>query len=93
MLVNRDQTNDHAVKVVFADADAKGERHFSGQVARITFGPNEYQWHQDGPGGHADPDGPASRSTVDGGSDTLYKLPKASVTILRGTIAPGTAHR
>jgi hypothetical protein len=92
MLVNRDQTNDHAVKVVFADADAKGERHFSGQVARITFGPNEYQWHQDGPGGHADPDGPASRSTVDGGSDTLYQLPKASVTILRGTIAPGTAH-
>ena len=48
MLVNRDQYNDHAVKVAFAGAEASSDRHFSGQVDRITFGSNEYQWHQEG---------------------------------------------
>jgi hypothetical protein len=89
MLVNRDQFNDHAVKVVFTDGDSKRERHFTGQIARITFGSDEYVWHQEGEeAGHADPDGPASRSNVQGGAETLYQLPKASVTVLRGTIAP-----
>jgi hypothetical protein len=92
MLVNRDQYNDHAVRVVFADSDGKGERSFSGQVARITFGSNEYRWHQEGEGGHADPDGPASRSTVDAGAGTLYQLPKASVTVLRGMISQARIH-
>jgi hypothetical protein len=87
MLVNRDQYNDHAVKVVFADADAKRERHFAGSVDRITFGSNEYQWHEEGESGHADPDGPAARSKVNGGAEVLYQLPKASVTVLRGTVA------
>jgi hypothetical protein len=87
MLVNRDQSNDHAVKVVF-DGAVKSARSFSGQVDRITFGPNEYQWHSDPTGGHPDPDGPPSRSTVQGGADTFYQVPKASITILRGKIAP-----
>jgi hypothetical protein len=87
MLVNRDQFNDHAVKVVFADSDAKRERHFSGQVDRITFGSNEYVWHQEGKGGHADPDGPPAKSKVAGGADVWYQLPKASITVLRGSIA------
>ena len=93
MLVNRDQFNDHAVKVVFADSDGKSERYFSGPVARITFGSNEYQWHQEGQGGHADPDGPASRSTVDSGAETIYQVPKASITVLRGTITQTPARR
>jgi hypothetical protein len=87
MLVNRDQWNDHAVKVVFADGN-KRERHFSGQVARITFGSNEYQWHQEGEGGHADPDGPPSRSTVNAVAETLFQIPKASITVLRGNVGP-----
>jgi hypothetical protein len=85
MLVNRDQSNDHAVKVSFAGA-GQHERSFSGRVDRITFGSNEYQWHREGTSGHADPDGPPSKSTVDGGKDALYQLPKASITILRGRI-------
>ena len=93
MLVNRDQFNDHAVKVVFSDADGKRTSHFTGEIARITFGSNEYQWHVDGEGGHADPDGPASRSTVDGGAETVYQVPKASVTVLRGMISTVPAHR
>jgi F5/8 type C domain len=88
MLVNRDQHNDHGVKVVFADKDGKAERYFSGEVARITFGSNEYQWHQEGEGGHADPDGPPAESNLKAEKDTLYQLPKASITVLRGMISP-----
>ena len=85
MLVNQDQYNDHSVKMAFAGA-GKQDRYFSGQVDRISFGPNEYQWHPEGAGGHADPDGPPSRSTVNGGADAVYQLPKASITVLRGRI-------
>jgi hypothetical protein len=35
--------------------------------------------------GHADPDGPPSKSTIAAaGPDTLYELPKASIIVLRG---------
>jgi hypothetical protein len=85
MLVNRDQSNDHAVKVLFNGAGQQ-QSSFSGQVDRITFGPNEYQWHPALGGGHADPDGPPSKSAVQGSADTLYQLPKASITVLRGRI-------
>ncbi len=38
--------------------------------------------------GHADPDGPPSRSTVpEAGAGTLYHLPKASIIVLRGKLA------
>jgi hypothetical protein len=87
MLVNRDQYNDHAVKLVFADPLTKSSRHFSGQVDRITFGSNEYVWHQEGEQGHADPDGPPSKSTVNAGAEALFQLPKASITVLRGSIS------
>jgi hypothetical protein len=89
LLVNRDHDNEHAVKLAFADSEAKDARHFSGPVDRVTFGAAEYQWHPDetGGGGHADPDGPPSKSTVLGGTDTLYQLPKASIVVLRGRIA------
>jgi hypothetical protein len=86
MLVNRDQYNDHAVKVVFSDPETKRDRHFSGQVDRITFGPAEYLWHPEGERGHADPDGPPSKSKISGGPEMLYKLPMASITVLRGSI-------
>ena len=86
MLVNRDQFNDHAVKVAFADSETKRERHFTGQIDRVTFGSNEYVWHAEGEKGHADPDGPPSRSKVAGGAEVLYQLPKASITVLRGTV-------
>ena len=37
--------------------------------------------------GHADPDGPASKSAVTAdGADTLYNLPKASIVVLRGKL-------
>ena len=40
-----------------------------------------------GVSGHADPDGPASKSVVtSAGADTLYELPKASIVVLRGNL-------
>jgi hypothetical protein len=61
-------------------------RLFSGQVDRISFGSNQYQWHQQGIGGHADPDGPPSRSTAAGGAQAVYQIPEASITGLRGRV-------
>jgi hypothetical protein len=99
MLINKDQDNAHAVKVSFADAPEGRTRHFAGLVDRIVFGPAEYQFHPDpvqpagGRGGrgamtgHADPDGPASKSVVTGaGDETTYQLPKASIIVLRGKV-------
>ena len=102
MLVNKDRDSDHSVKVTFADPVANHDRFFSGAVDRVVFGPAEYQWHPDpGPAGeaptgrrrgwgngHADPDGPPSKSIVTaGGPHTLYQLPKASIIVLRGKVS------
>jgi len=88
MLINKDHDNDHTVNVKFVDSDGGHSSHFEGTVDRITLGPAEYQWHA-GPGrdGHADPDGPATKSSVQGGAGAVYELPKASITVLRGRIA------
>jgi len=87
MLVNRDHDNDHTVSVTFSDEDAKRARHFAGTVDRITFGSAEYQWPSGDNVIHADPDGPPAKSTVPGGKDAVYRLPKASIVVLRGRIA------
>lgn len=47
MLVNKDQENDHSVKMTFADPAAGHARFFSGTVDRVVFGAAEYQWHPD----------------------------------------------
>jgi hypothetical protein len=121
MLINKDENNDHDIRVSFKDPETNAARFFSGTVDRVVFGPSEYQWHVDprpvtasltsaqaqaagapqqggeGAGrgrgrgaapGHADPDGPASKSTVTAnGPDTLFNLPKASIIVLRGKLA------
>ena len=38
MLINKDQYNDHAVKVVFSDPEQKHDRYFTGTVDRMVFG-------------------------------------------------------
>lgn len=94
MLVNKDQNQDHAVRVSFEDSASKQERAFSGRVDEIVFGTAQYQWHADTAGelargrGHASPDGPPLKSTIEAaGPDTLYRLPKASIIVLRGRLA------
>ncbi len=126
MLINKDENNDHSVRVAFEDPVTKQRRFFTGTVDRIVFGSAEYQWHADplpiadatsqsaaprlvgaqqpgqamqggengggfgrgrGASGHADPDGPASKTTVTAsGPGTLFNLPKASIIVLRGNL-------
>jgi hypothetical protein len=87
MLINKDRENDHAVNVVFMDGESKHARHFDGPVERITFGATEYQWHEGEIRGHAEPDGPAAKTTLEGGANARYALPKASIIVLRGKTA------
>jgi len=83
MLINKDYGNAHDVKIVFS---AETTKSFSGPVDVVTFGKGQYQWHPARRKGYAEPDGPAVRSTVQGGSETQYTLPAASVTVLRGKL-------
>jgi hypothetical protein len=84
MLVNRDQTHAHAVQVQFEDSSREPKAFFSGLVTLVTFGSEQYGWVNDGPNSHADPDNPPVASTVVGSSQTIFTLPKASITVLRG---------
>ncbi|MGH9445337.1 MAG: discoidin domain-containing protein [Terriglobia bacterium] len=93
LLVNRDQDNAHAVRVIFHDAQAGRDASFSGPVTMVTFGAGQYQWHAGRRNGHADPDGPLLTRTIAGAAGTLFWLPKASLTVLRGkvkSVAEGT---
>ena len=85
MLVNRDQENVHKIRIEFHDP--KAERSFAGPVSVITFGSAQYQWHPTKQGGFPDPDGPSAKSTIKASADTLYDLPKASITVIRGAVA------
>jgi hypothetical protein len=53
----------------------------------ITFGSAQYRWHPTKEGGFPDPDGPAVRTSLNASLDTVYELPKASMTVIRGMIA------
>ena len=91
MLVNKDQETPHSVVIAFQDDRSKSDSYFAGPVNIVTFGSEQYRWHTDlrlvPVGGSADPDGPPARSTISARADTIYKLPKASVTVIRGKLA------
>src|SRR5271155_4284843 len=87
MLVNRDQNNPHTVRVQFEDSRNKQGASFSGPVAFVTFGSEQYVWINDGPNSHADPDHPPVATTVAANPQTTFTLPKASITVLRGKVA------
>ena len=86
MLVNRDQSNAHAVRVGF-ETPRKRQSSFSGPVTMTTFGSGQYVWKDEGPNSHADPDGPPVATTIMGNERTTFTLPKASITVLRGKVA------
>lgn len=91
MLVNKDQETPHSVTISFQNDRSKSVSNFAGPVSSVTFGSEQYRWHTDlrlvPVGGSADPDGPPARSTISARADTIYKLPKASVTVIRGKLA------
>jgi hypothetical protein len=87
MLVNRDETKPHTVRVQFEDSKNKQNVPFSGPVTFVTFGSEQYVWINDGPNSHADPDHPPIATTMAPGPQTEFTLPKASITVLRGKVA------
>ncbi len=86
LLVNRDQSNSYTVRVVFEDSSGNRQRFFSGPVTMVTFGSEQYVWRSDGPNGHPDPGGPPVTTTLSGGTEASFTLPKASITVLRGKV-------
>lgn len=83
LLVNRDPSNAHAVRVVF-DGVAGGHSATLATPARfVTFGSEQYAWRANGRDSGPDPDGPWVESTVLGDTVTL---PKGSVSVLRGKL-------
>jgi hypothetical protein len=84
MLVNRSETDSHAVQMVFRDGARKHS--FAGPVTMVTFGSEQYVWKADGAKSHADPDGPPVATVIQDGRQATFTLPKASVTVLRGQI-------
>jgi F5/8 type C domain len=88
MLVNRDESNPHTVRVVFEDSSKEQTASFAGPTTVVTFGSAQYVWINDGPNSHADPDGPPLGTVVAANAQTTFTLPKASITVLRGKV-PG----
>jgi F5/8 type C domain len=86
MLVNRDETNPHTVRVQFDNSRSKDKNGFSGPVRFVIFGSEQYVWINDGVNSHADPDGPPYGMTIEATPQTTYTLPKASVSVLRGKL-------
>ena len=90
MLVNKDQETPHTVTISFQNQKSNSDTYFAAPVSIVTFGSEQYRWHTDlrlvPVGGAADPDGPPARSTISARADTIYELPKASVTVIRGKL-------
>ena len=85
LLINKDRDNPHSLRVAFESHGVAG--HFSGAVRVVTFGSEQYVWHGADASAHADPDLPPVVSSVDASAQTVFTLPKASVTVLRGEVA------
>jgi F5/8 type C domain len=85
LVVNKDHDNAHSARIAF-NGNSKGEESFVGPVTMITFGKPQYTWHPNRKQGYADPDGPAATSSIQGTANTVYTLPPASLTVLRGKI-------
>jgi hypothetical protein len=86
MLVNRDESAAHSVRVQFEDSATKHREFFTGPVSVVSFGSEQYVWKSDALNSHADPEHPPVGTTVEAGSQTVFTLPKASITVLRGKL-------
>lgn len=82
MLVNKDQSNAHPVRIALDDSGGSRPA-FSKAISMITYGSEQYLWKAEGPNSHPDPDDPPSQKNLPAGTETIT-LPQASVTILRG---------
>jgi hypothetical protein len=86
MLINKDYDNPHQVRIVFANGPQQQEHTFAGKVSVISFGKQQYRWHSARKNGYADPDNPPVKTSVNSTAATVYTLPAASLTVLRGKL-------
>lgn len=86
MLVNRDENTAHEVRVAFDEPKNKRPAAFTGAVKVTTFGSAQYVWVNDGPNSYADPDHAPVGAYVTANEQTVYTIPKASITVLRGRV-------
>ncbi len=84
MLINKDQTNAHDVRLAF-DHSQTATKSFSGQLDFVTFGSTQYMWKSDGPNGHPAPDQAPVQKTLPSTAPSIT-IPKASVTVVRGRV-------
>ena len=87
LIINKDPSNAHEARIAFEDEGKETAARFAGAVKMVTFGVAEYVWHPSGATSHADPDGPAKRSTVEWKDGQKVMLPKASLTVLTGKVS------
>lgn len=86
LLINKDPSNAHEVKISFEDSGKPTAAHFMGPVKLVTFGAAEYVWHSSSVTSHADPDGPPASSVLEWKEGQEVLLPKASMTVLTGKV-------
>lgn len=86
MLVNRDPSNSRAMRVVFADTSQNRERQFAGRITFTSFGAEQYRWNGDGPNSGPEPDRAPASSTISADPQTIFTLPRGSISVLRGVI-------
>jgi len=89
LLINKDPSSAHEVKITFADGGQDGGWRFEKEVELVTFGAEQYVWHPSGATSHADPDGPAKTTRLILQDGRRVLLPKASVNVLTGKVSPG----
>ena len=89
LLINKDKENAHPIRVVFENSGKIG--YFSGTVRMVTFGSEQYVWHGADSTAHADPNLPPVVSSIEASAQSVFTLPKASITVLRGDVAGVTA--
>jgi hypothetical protein len=85
LLVNKDRAEAHTVGVSFDDAAARRSFAFSGDVSVTSWGADQYVWRPNANGGEARPADPPRVTSQRSGP---FTLPRSSITILRGRVAP-----
>ena len=86
MLVNRDESAAHEVTVQFDNTETRQQEAFVGEVSFVTFGAEQYEWKSDALNSHADPDHPPVGMRISADRHTVFTLPKASITVIRGHV-------
>jgi F5/8 type C domain len=87
MVINKDHDHAHSIRISF-ETGGGARRFFASPVTMLSFGKAQYQWHPGRRNGYAKPDNPPKKLMLEGGTDTLYTLPPASLNVLRGRLEP-----